>query len=75
MNRPLTFANNAQMHRAEAVSRLPETYQVIIDLTEKGLGDADIGERLGLDETVIAPLRQVGAAKLDELMAREGDVR
>ena len=61
------------MDRDAAFARLPAVYSQALRLAAEGKNEVAIAAALGLDPTSIAPLLEVGEAKLAHLLSAEAD--
>ena len=59
------------MDRATALDALPVPYGLALRLAEAGHDRAEIAEQVGVPVDAIGALLEVGAAKLDALLASE----
>ena len=61
------------MEFSEAIRLLPGAYAAAIVLAGEGLDHARIGQRLGIDESTVGTLLEIGWAKLSALEAHATD--
>lgn len=56
------------MDRATALSHLPHTYSLALQLRDRGLDHREIAQRLEMDKAAIGPLLELAEAKLTRLL-------
>ena len=59
------------MDREQALDRLPPVYARALRLAADGLGHDEIGAALELDPAAVGPLLEIGAAKLERILAED----
>lgn len=59
------------MERDDAIRQLPETYQRVLALLDRGCSEDEIAVRLAIDARAAAPLIELARAKLARLGEEE----
>jgi hypothetical protein len=63
------------MDRVTALGLLPPSYATALRLLDGGAGHAQIARELGVAEQAVPRLLEIGASKLDAILARDEVVR